>query len=112
MHSLGLVGAGLAAIVAALAVDVAFVVRRACHHIGIPIHRFAVDALLPTVPGLAAALATALLLDRWHAPDTLGAIFAQGSAAGFVFVIGFAIFGIPRSAWKRTPVAAAPVAGA
>jgi O-antigen/teichoic acid export membrane protein len=112
MHSLGLVGAGLAAIVAALAVDVAFVVRRACLHIDVPLQRFAADALLPTVPGLAAALATALLLARWHAPDTLGAIFAQCSAAGLVFVVGFAIFGIPRSAWRRTPATAAPVAGA
>ena len=112
MHSLGLVGAGLAAIVAAFAVDVAFVVRRACRHVGVPIRRFVAEALLPTVPGLVAALATALLLDRWHAPDTLGAIFAQGSTAGLVFVVGFAICGIPRSAWRRAPVAAAPVAGA
>lgn len=112
MPSLGLAGAGTAAIFAAAGVDVAFVVRRACRHIGVPLHRFLVDGLLPTVPGLAGALLTAVLLDRWHPATTLAAIFGQCALAGAVFLGAFAVIGIPRSAWRRPAGVAASAAGA
>jgi O-antigen/teichoic acid export membrane protein len=111
MPFLGLVGAGLGAIAAALLVDVALVVRRACQHVGVPLHRFVLEALLPTVPGLAAALATASLLEYLHAPSTLGALFGQCALAGGAFLVGFAIFGVPREMWRRSRLVASPAPG-
>ena len=90
----GLAGAGIAAVIAAVVVDAGVVVVHACRHIGVPLRRFAVEVIAPALPGLLAATATCALLDRWHAPATLGAILAQSMAAGAVYLVLFVPFGL------------------
>jgi O-antigen/teichoic acid export membrane protein len=101
MSFLGLVGAGIAAIVAALAVDIGCVVTRACRHIGVPLGTFYRQAIGPTLPGLLGAAATTVVLEAWRAPVSLAAIAAQGGVAMTVFVALFAIYGLPREVFRR-----------
>jgi hypothetical protein len=101
MSFLGLAGAGIAAIVAAIAVDIGCIVTRACRHLGVPIGTFLAQAIGPTLPGLLAAVATTVLLGAWHAPVTLGVIAAQGGAAMAAFVAAFAVTGLPKELFSR-----------
>ena len=91
---LGLVGAGIAAIVAAAVVDVGVVVTRACRHLGVSLGTFFAQAVAPALPGLLASALVVAALQRWHAPVTLPEIFAQSAVAGAVFVAAFVPFGL------------------
>ena len=59
-----------------------------------PVRAFFVQAVAPSLPGLLAAAVVTAALERWHAPTTLGAIFAHCVAASAAFVVAFAPFGL------------------
>lgn len=90
----GLAGAGVAAIVSALVVDIGVIVVRACRHTGVHLQTFLTQAVAPALPGLLAAGAAAAMLERWHAPTSIVAILAQGAVAGSIFIALFIPFGL------------------
>jgi len=106
---LGLVGAGIAAIVAALAFDVGVVASSACRHVGIPFATFLRQAIAPALPGLFGAALVAAALERWHVPDTLGAVLLQSSVAGVAFILLFLPLGLRGLLPVRTRTAPAPL---
>ncbi len=90
----GLAGVGIAAIVAALTVDVGIVAVGACRHLGVPFASFLREAVAPALPGLLAAVAVAAGLEHWHFPSTLAAALGQSLVAGAAFVLLFLPFGL------------------
>jgi O-antigen/teichoic acid export membrane protein len=90
----GITGAALGTMIAALSVNLLFLVPVACRALRVPVLEFARLSLLPALLAAAPAALVAWLLRSFVAPVSLAAILLNGALVGLVYVAAFGLVGL------------------
>jgi hypothetical protein len=93
---LGLLGAAIGTAIPFIIINLCLLIPIACRSVGVSLGRFCAIAVVPTVAGLFPAAVGGAVVKSMAAPASVGAVFAQATIVGVLYLAGFWVIGLKR----------------